>query len=101
MCLDAGLAPRFVEAAESRIEHVLLDVAAGRGIGVVPESTAERHTMAGIRAVPIASADAVLECAVLTHPDAENLATHAFVRALARSAHRLAVAPPALQAVSG
>jgi len=101
MCLEAGLSARFVEAAESRIEHVLLDVAAGRGIGMVPESTAERHTMAGIRAVPIATEDAALECAVLTHPDVENLATHAFVRALKHSANRLAAAPARLQAVSG
>jgi DNA-binding transcriptional LysR family regulator len=101
MCLQAGLAARFVEAGESRIEHVLLDVAAGRGIGILPESTAERHTMPGIRAVPIATEQAVLQCAVVTHADTENLATHAFVRAVSRSADRLASAPPALVALSG
>jgi len=108
LCRDAGLAARFIEAAEPRIEQVLLEVAAGRGIGVVPESTAERHTMAGVRAVPVATGAPVLECAVLTHPDADGLAVHAFVRAMARSASRLASAAapaavpapaPALQAV--
>jgi DNA-binding transcriptional LysR family regulator len=91
MCRDAGIAPAFVEIAAPRVEDVLLAVAAGRGIALLPESVVERFTFPGVRFVRVAMAGPAFELAVVTRPDADDLATHAFVRALAR-ARRAALA---------
>jgi DNA-binding transcriptional LysR family regulator len=86
MCRDAGLAPALVELTEPRVEHVLLGVASGAGLALLPESVAERYASPGIRLVPVDGCTAAFQTALLTHPDGENLATVAFQRALAREA---------------
>jgi DNA-binding transcriptional LysR family regulator len=86
MCHSAGLAPTFVEMPEPRVEHVLLAVAAGAGLALLPETVTERFAAPGIRFVALEAGDAAFRGAVLTHPDADSLATHAFLRALARTA---------------
>jgi DNA-binding transcriptional LysR family regulator len=86
MCHHAGLAPRLVEIPEPRVEHVLLAVAAGAGLALVPESVTERFASPGIRFVPLDGVDAAFSNAVLTHPDTDSLATRAFLRALERAA---------------
>jgi DNA-binding transcriptional LysR family regulator len=80
----AGLSPAFVTVAEARVEHVLLAVAAGRGIAVVPECVSERVVMPGLRFVPLEGTQGLIRKAVLTRPDADSLATAAFLRALAQ-----------------
>jgi DNA-binding transcriptional LysR family regulator len=85
ICRDAGLSPSFVEVAEPRVEHALLAVAVGGGIGLFPESAAERHMASGVRFVRVDLAAPAFEAAVLTRPDTDNLATAAFLRALARA----------------
>jgi DNA-binding transcriptional LysR family regulator len=87
MCRDAGLAPTFVEVPEARVEHVLLAVAAGAGVAMLPESASERFVSPGIRFVPVESADVACQTAVLTHRDADSTATLAFLRALDRTAN--------------
>jgi DNA-binding transcriptional LysR family regulator len=86
MCHGAGLSPTFVEVSESRVEHVLLSVAAGAGLAVLPETAAERFATPGIRFVALESDEPVLRSAVLTCPDTDSLSTLAFLRALARTA---------------
>ena len=86
MCHGAGLSPTFVEVSEPRVEHVLLSVAAGAGLAVLPETAAERFATPGIRFVALESDEPVLRSAVLTCPDTDSLATLAFLRALARTA---------------
>jgi DNA-binding transcriptional LysR family regulator len=99
VCHDAGLSPRFAEVAEPRVEHVLLAVASGGGIALLPESAAERHAAPGVRFVPLEAGTPAIDSAVLTHPDTDNLATAGFLRALTRArrqpevpARRLALA---------
>jgi DNA-binding transcriptional LysR family regulator len=90
LCREAGLAPTFVEAAEPRVEAVLLAVAAGGGAALLPAAVSERYAAPGVRMIDLAPAEPAFETAVLTQPDTEHLATHAFLRAVSRAAR-----PPA------
>jgi DNA-binding transcriptional LysR family regulator len=81
-CRRARLTPTFANAAEPRVEAVLLGVAAGAGVALLPESVAARYTTAGVRLVPLADAEPAYEAAVVTLPEAENLATQTLFRAL-------------------
>jgi DNA-binding transcriptional LysR family regulator len=85
-CHMAGLSPTFVEIPEPRVEHVLLAVAAGAGLAVLPEAVTERFATPGIRFVALEADEATLQSAVLTQLDADSLATLAFLRAIARTA---------------
>jgi DNA-binding transcriptional LysR family regulator len=86
MCRRAELSPTFVEVAEARVEHVLLGVAAGAGLALLPESVTQRYASPGIRFVPIEESEAAFHSVLLTHPDGDNLATFAFQRALSQPA---------------
>ena len=83
MCHSAGFSPSFTEVAT--VDEALLAVAAGGGIALVPESAADRFTEPGIRFLPIEAAEPAFESAVLTDPEAENLAVPAFLRSLSRT----------------
>jgi DNA-binding transcriptional LysR family regulator len=85
-CHRAGLSPAFVEAPEPRVEAVLLGVAAGGGVALLPASIVERYAAPGVRLIELAGLESTLESAVLTHPDSEHLATHAFLRAVTHAA---------------
>jgi DNA-binding transcriptional LysR family regulator len=85
-CHDSGLAPALVEAGTSRVEDVLLSVAAGAGMALLPDSVGERYATPGVRFVPIEGDEPVVQTAVLTHPDSQSLATQAFLHALAQAA---------------
>jgi DNA-binding transcriptional LysR family regulator len=85
ICRDAGLAPSLVTVPEPRVEHVLLSVAAGAGMALVPDSVAERCTIPGLRFVPLHDVGAAFQSVVLTHPDSEDIATLSFLRALSRT----------------
>jgi DNA-binding transcriptional LysR family regulator len=86
LCHQAGLSPSFVEAPEPRVEAVLLGVAAGGGAALLPASIVERYAAPGVRLVELAGLEPAFEAAVLTHPDSEHLATHAFLRAVTHAA---------------
>jgi DNA-binding transcriptional LysR family regulator len=86
MCHVAGLSPALVEVGEPRVEHVLLAVAAGSGLALLPESVTERFASPGVRFVPLEGAGAAFRTAALTLADTDSLATIAFLRALERAA---------------
>jgi DNA-binding transcriptional LysR family regulator len=92
LCHRAGLSPTFVEMSEPRVEHVLLSVAAGAGLAVLPETVTLRFAGPGVRFVPLETGDVVLHSAALTHPDTDSLATVSFLHALKR-ATKDAIAP--------
>jgi len=52
MCHSAGLAPTFVEMPEPRVEHVLLAVAVGAGLALLPETVTERFAAPGSASLP-------------------------------------------------
>jgi DNA-binding transcriptional LysR family regulator len=86
LCHQAGLSPTFIEAAEPRVEAVLLAVAAGGGAALLPASVTERYAAPGVRLVELTGLAPAFESAVLTHPDTEHLTTHSFLRVLTRAA---------------
>jgi DNA-binding transcriptional LysR family regulator len=86
MCHQAGLSPAFVEAPEPRVEAVLLAVAAGGGIALLPASIVERYAAPGVHLLDLVDADHAFEAAVVTDPDSDHLAAHAFLRAVSRAA---------------
>jgi DNA-binding transcriptional LysR family regulator len=87
MCQDAGLSPTIVELAEPRVEQALLAVATGAGMALLPESAATYYGAPGVRFIPVQTPAPVLSSVVVTRPDADELATAAFLRSLSR-AHR-------------
>jgi DNA-binding transcriptional LysR family regulator len=64
-CRNAGVAPNLVETGESSVDHMLLLVAAGMGVAVLPES-ASRYTAPAIRFVPVASPELVTQMGLVT-----------------------------------
>ena len=84
MARDAGLAPALHEVAETRVEAVLLAVAAGAGVAVLPASATESHSIPGVRFLPLIGGETAFESAVLTHPEANDLPTHALLSAVGR-----------------
>jgi DNA-binding transcriptional LysR family regulator len=68
-----------------------LAVATGAGLALLPESAAERYAAPGVRFVPLEGVEPAFESVVLTHRDTSNLATAAFVRALALAGSRNAI----------
>jgi DNA-binding transcriptional LysR family regulator len=84
LCRDAAIAPALFEVPEPRVESVLLAVAAGAGPAVLPAAVTDRYAVPGVRFVPLEDGALAFESAVLTHPDDDNPATVAFLRALAR-----------------
>jgi DNA-binding transcriptional LysR family regulator len=85
ICHTTGLSPTLIEIDAPRVEDVLLAVAAGAGIALLPESATDRYRIPGIRFVPLETPEPAFQSAVLTHPDTENLATLAFLRALGQA----------------
>ena len=79
-CREAGIAPVLVEVATPTVEHVLLAVAAGAGIALLPASAEQRFATPGVRFLPLAPPAPVHQVALVAHPDASAPAA-AFLRA--------------------
>jgi DNA-binding transcriptional LysR family regulator len=99
---EAGLTASPVEMPEPHVEHLLLAVAAGGGIGVLPQAAAARHSLPGVRFVPLSPAPQT-EVAALTRDESstsvaallklvrrvEHLASQAEARALTAHGSRV------------
>jgi DNA-binding transcriptional LysR family regulator len=81
-CHEADLSTTFVEVAESRVEHLLLNVAAGAGVGLVPESAGDHYTIPGVCLVALDGPAPVTQAAVVSRADSEHAVTHNFLSAL-------------------
>jgi DNA-binding transcriptional LysR family regulator len=81
-CRSAALSPSLVETRATCVEPALLAVASGAGIGVLPESVADRYSTPGVRFVPIEGEQPAVSTAVVTRRDTTHLATAAFLRAV-------------------
>jgi DNA-binding transcriptional LysR family regulator len=64
------------------VEQVLLAVAAGSGMALLPESVAERYAAPGVRFVPLGGGAPTFATAVVTRRDIEHMPTVAFLREL-------------------
>jgi DNA-binding transcriptional LysR family regulator len=81
-CHDAGLAPTLVEMPDAQIERVLLMIASGAGMALLPESVAERYAAPGVRFLPLGGDAPSFATAVVTRRDTEHMPTVAFLRAV-------------------
>jgi DNA-binding transcriptional LysR family regulator len=81
-CQSAALSPSLVETRGTCIEPALLAVASGAGIGLLPESVADRYSTPGVRFVPIDGDQPAVSTAIVTRRDTVHLPTVAFLRAV-------------------
>jgi DNA-binding transcriptional LysR family regulator len=84
-CQSAALSPSVVETRGTCVEPALLAVASGAGIGLVPESVADRYSTPGVLFVPIDGEQPAVSMAIVTRRDGAHLATAAFLRAIAQA----------------
>ena len=84
-CQGAGLSPSLVEMPGTCVEPALLAVASGAGIGLLPESVADRYSTPGVRFVPIDGEQPAVSTAIVTRRDSAHLATAAFLRAVSQA----------------
>jgi DNA-binding transcriptional LysR family regulator len=96
-CHRVGSSPTLVERPD--VEQVILAVAAGEGLALLPESVADRHAAPGVRFVPLEHPRPSFSIGVVTPRDLDHEPTASFLRGLAR----VTETPPAkeLAAVAG
>jgi DNA-binding transcriptional LysR family regulator len=93
-CCAAGVAPTLSEMPDGQIDRMLLAVAAGAGMALVPGCAAERYANVGVRFVPLSSESPAVMTAVVTPRHTEHLPTVAFLRVASRTLdQRLQIAP--------
>jgi DNA-binding transcriptional LysR family regulator len=100
VCRDCGLSPAITHTLEPRVELALLAVSSGAGLAILPDSVAGAVTVPGIRFVPLEAEMPICESAVLTLAGTTDLATQAFVSALAQASRRKPLAPVATLAAA-
>jgi DNA-binding transcriptional LysR family regulator len=84
-CSDAGISPTLIEMPHGQLDRLLLAVASGAGMAVLPECVAERYADAGVRFVPLNGESPVLTTGIVSPRHTEHLPTVAFLRAASRT----------------
>ena len=84
-CCAAGVSPTLIEMPDGQVDRMLLAVAAGAGMALLPECVSERYADAGVRFVPLNGESAVVATAIVTPRHTEHLPTVAFLRAASRT----------------
>jgi DNA-binding transcriptional LysR family regulator len=90
----AGISPTLVEMPDGQVDRLLLAVAAGAGMALVPECVSERYADAGVRFVPLDGESPVLATAIVSPRHTEHLPTVAFLRAASRMLDQRAQVAP-------
>jgi DNA-binding transcriptional LysR family regulator len=93
VCRSAGLSPWVVETRGTCVEPALLAVASGAGIGLLPESVANRYSTPGVRFVPIDGERPRVSTVLVTRRDSTHLPTAAFLRAVQHARTRPSLVP--------
>ena len=84
-CRAAGVSPTLIEMPDGQIDRMLLAVAAGTEMAVLPEFVTERYADAGVRFVRLNGESAAVATAIVSRPHSEHLPTVAFLRAASRT----------------
>jgi DNA-binding transcriptional LysR family regulator len=84
-CSSAGVSPTLIEMPDGQVDRMLLAVAAGAGMAVLPESVGQRYADAGVRFVPLHGESPVLTTGIVSPRHTEHLPTVAFLRAASRT----------------
>jgi DNA-binding transcriptional LysR family regulator len=80
-CCAAGISPTLIEMPDGQVDRVLLAVASGAGMALLPECVSERYADLGVRFVPLNGESPVLSTAIISPRHTEHLPTVAFLRA--------------------
>jgi DNA-binding transcriptional LysR family regulator len=67
------------------VDRILLAVASGAGMAILPECVAERYADAGVRFVPLEGESPALTTGIVSPRHTEHLPTVAFLRAASRT----------------
>jgi DNA-binding transcriptional LysR family regulator len=84
-CCAAGVSPTLIEMPDGHVDRILLAVAAGAGMALLPECVAERYADAGVRFVPLSGESPVVATGIVTARHTEHLPTLGFLRAASRT----------------
>jgi DNA-binding transcriptional LysR family regulator len=87
-CWRTGVASSLTAASEGSVGEVLLGVAAGRGIALLPASVADRHAMPGVRFTPLGSEAPACEVALVSDPGNASVPLAGFRRLLGEQSRR-------------
>jgi DNA-binding transcriptional LysR family regulator len=78
-CRTAGVAPSLIEISEPSVEQVLLAVASGAGVSLLPASAEARFSTPGVRFVPLAAPEPWCDVAIVADKQPSEI-TSAFLR---------------------
>src|SRR3954468_7230569 len=84
-CCAAGISPTLIEMPDGHVDRILLAVASGAGMAMLPECVAERYADAGVRFVPLKGESPALTTGIVSRPHTEHLPTVALLRAASRT----------------
>ena len=84
-CSDAGISPSLIEMPHGQVDRLLLAVASGAGMALLPECVGERYADAGVRFVPLNGESPVLTTGIVSPRHTEHLPTVAFLRLVSRA----------------
>src|SRR3954449_7823617 len=84
-CCAAGISPTLTEMPDGQVDRILLAVASGAGMAILPECVAERYAEAGVRFVPLEGESPALTTGIVSRRHTEHLPTVAFLRAASRT----------------
>ncbi len=84
-CSAAGVSPTLIEMPDGQVDRILLAVASGAGMAMLPECVAERYADAGVRFVPLEGESPALTTGIVSPPHTEHLPTVALLRAASRT----------------
>jgi DNA-binding transcriptional LysR family regulator len=84
-CCAAGISPTLIEMPDGHVDRILLAVASGAGMAMLPECVAERYADAGVRFVPLEGESPALTTAIVSPAHTEHLPTVALLRAASRT----------------
>jgi DNA-binding transcriptional LysR family regulator len=84
-CCAAGISPTLIEMPDGQVDRILLAVASGAGMAMLPECVAERYAGAGVRFVPLEGESPALMTGIVSPRHTEHLPTVALLRAASRT----------------
>jgi DNA-binding transcriptional LysR family regulator len=84
-CHHAAMSPGLVEMPDASVERMLLAVASGTGMGLLPDSVPERYAAVGVRFVPLQGETPSFATAIVTRRNSPHTLTGAFLREVVRT----------------
>jgi DNA-binding transcriptional LysR family regulator len=84
-CCAAGISPTLIEMPDGDVDRILLAIASGAGMAILPECVAQRYADAGVRFVALEGESPALTTGIVTPPHTRHLPTVALLRAASRS----------------